>query len=54
MFGSRAEAGNTPIQAMVLAACPGYHENQGVVGSGGGGGVHRGGIIVVGGIRIVG
>ena len=33
MFGGRAESGNAPIQAMVGASHPGYHEDKDRAGS---------------------
>ena len=44
VFGGGAEAGNDPIQAMVGAAQPGYHEGQGRAGSHRGGGGRRIGV----------
>ena len=54
VFGGRAESGNAPIQAMVGASHPGYHEDKDRAGSCGGGGGDRGGRIGGGGIGRVG
>ena len=54
VFGGRAEYRNAPIQAMMEAARPVYHEDKDRAGSCGGGGGDRGGIIGGGGIGRVG
>ena len=53
VFCSGSESGNAPIQAMVGAACPGYHGDKGRIGSrvGGGGGEVDGGGRIGGGCR---
>ena len=49
VFNGRAEAGNSPIQSMLGASCPGYHGYQGGAGICRWGGGYRGVRIGVGG-----